>query len=323
MTDCAQALALVEKLSDGEATAAEKRAAESHLEECSSCRSHFEFLVSLAEESRSLSFPEPPESYWEHLPRNVLKRIDSESRSSSRGRMWSVLLAPAMLRFGAVGATVVVLVTVGVAVLRDRSLNPPPSVSSPVPSPAAEEPKSREAPERQAQAIASESVPPPMARDESVPDAPAAPKPSLGSEVREGAAGAIPPAAPAESEAAFESDEVVVQAQEPPALRKENTRALESAYRSRAAAPAAAFSRDVTLETCDELRRAVAATGDGPDRNDFRYRLALCSLQKHQREATEELRAVAIEDAEAFLASEGEGPRAEEIRAKLERIRPD
>lgn len=313
MTDCARALSLVEKLSDGEATAAEKRAAESHLEHCSSCRSHLEFLVSLSREARSMFFPEPPESYWEHLPRRVLDRIESETRQSSGGGFWSRLLAPSMLRWGALGATLMVLVTVGVAFLREESgtlTPPPPLVTSATPSESRAEPQ--EAAER--------TAPPPMARDEAAP-APA----RLGSDADAGegappVAEAVSPAAPAESARGLEETEVT-QAQDRSERRKENVQSLTSANRPRAAAAPAALSRAVALEACDDLRRAVAAMGDGPDRNDVRYRLASCSLERHEREASEELLQVAIEDAEAFLAVEGQGPRADEIRARLERVR--
>jgi len=310
VTDCAEALGLVEKLSDGEATTAEKRAAESHLEECSSCRGHLEFLVSLSQEARSMSFPEPPESYWEHLPRRVLDRIDSESGQPSG--FLRILFAPSTLRWGALGATLLVVTAVGVSMLREESRTPaPPAAASPparVPvapvDPFNKVPKVPEAEataENQAQAIAEPTAAPPMARDEAAPA----------------------PAAPAETVAIFESNEGVV-----PSLRKENVHVLESANRARPTAAPAARARAV-LEDCDALRRAVAGIGarsapnDGPEGPDARYRLATCSLERYEREATEELRTLAIEDAEAFLAAESEGARAEEIREKLRRIKPD
>jgi hypothetical protein len=83
------------------------------------------------------------------------------------------------------------------------------------------------------------------------------------------------------------------------------------------------LSREAAPENCDELRRAVAAMVDGPDRNDARYRLAICSLDRYERKESEELRKLAIEDAERFLSVEGQGPRADGIRLRLGRIRPD
>lgn len=337
MTDCAELLALVERLSDFEATAAEKLVAETHLEKCPSCRSHVEFLASLTEESRSMPFPEPPESYWEHLPRKVLDRIDSESRRPSG--ILSILLAPSMLRWGALGATLLVVTMVGVSVLREdsRTMAPPAMGSLPARVPVAEEQKSPEAeatpatPGSQAQAIAEPSAAPPMARDEAAPAA--AQLESLpDAEEREGASAKSPapaPAAPAEMVATLESNEGVV-----PSIEKENVYVLESDSRARPTAVPAALSRAV-LEDCEALRRAVASLGarraqtaqtaqtDRPDGSDARFRLAVCSLTSHEREATDELRKRAIEDSESFLAGESEGVRAEEIREKLRRIKPD
>ncbi|MGH9389948.1 MAG: hypothetical protein ACRD1Z_10055 [Vicinamibacteria bacterium] len=316
MTDCAELLALVEKLSDFEATAAETLAAKAHLEKCPSCRTHFEFLTSLTEESRSMAFPEPPESYWEHLPQKVLDRIDSEGRRPSG--FWSILLAPSMLRWGALGATLLLVAALGVSVLREDSRTPePPAPRAPV----------AEAPKEEARVAAEPMVsPPPMARDEAVPAA--SQLESLpGAEEergRESPKSLEPaPAAPAETVEAFESNEGVAPSLQP--ASKENVQVLESASRARVtAAPAAARSR-VVLEDCDALRRTVASSvtvSDG-DGSDARFRLALCSLESHEREATDELRKRALEDAEAFLAGESEGTRAEEIREKLRRIKPD
>ena len=307
MTDCTELVALVEKHSDGEATAAEKLAAETHLEKCPSCRSHVLFLASLTEESRSMPFPEPPESYWEHLPRKVLDRIDSESRRPSG--FFRILLAPSMLRWGALGATLLVVAMVGVSVLREDPRTPsPPAVRPARPAPVAE------APEAETRVAAEPSTAPPMARDEAAPEA----AQIEGAEEREGA--------PAETVATPDSTEDYVRSLRPAA--KENVRVQESGSGARPTAAPAALSRAV-LEDCDALRRRVAALGelsaqraqgDGQDGSDARFRLALCSLERYERDATDELRKRAIEDAEAFLAGESEGSRAEEIREKLRRI---
>jgi hypothetical protein len=179
--DCAEFLTLVEKLSDGEATAREKLEVEAHLAKCPGCRSHAEFLASLAKEARSMSFPEPPPSYWEHLPRRVLDRIDSGGPRP----FWSALVAPAMLRWFALGALFLVVVTVSVAVLRGLLAPAAPPVVVEVPdtvAPAAAEPE----------------APPPMARDE-----------AARSRYR-----TCLPAAPAEMASAFESDAGVADSSE-------------------------------------------------------------------------------------------------------------
>jgi hypothetical protein len=346
LSGCAELLALVEKLTDLEASAPEKIAAEAHLERCPSCRGHFEFLASLNEESRALSFPEPPESYWEHLPRKVLDRIDSEKRPLPR--FLEALFAPKMLRWGALGATLIAATTVGVSVLREDPRTPAPTAAAhqePVPSapvaPVDEAPviSGREAPppgpaheETQAQATAEPSAVPPMARDEPARAvAGAAPLESRpGSEENEGAsAKSVPPvlAATEEAVATLDSSEDVASSS------RENVPVEES--RGRASAAPAALSRAV--EDCEALRREVALLDgvgvqgaqraergqDEDARSDTRFRLALCSLERNEREATEEHRKLAIEDAEAFLALEREGPMTEEIREKLRRIKRD
>lgn len=302
MTDCVEIRAIVEKLADSEATAAEKRTAEAHLERCPSCQSHAAFLAFLEEESRA-ALPEPPESYWEHLPRKVLARIDSEGRRPSG--FSRILLSPWMLRVGALGAALVLVTALGVTLLRE-------SVKAPAPAP--------EAPESEAPApepIAS----PPMARDEAAGPAAvgeAVPE-ARKSETASGVSQARPPVAPDEAAASFESNEVEVSSFQAAAPEpRENAPVPESAARAR---PAAASAGEAPAD-CDGLRRtlSVLASEEAPD---ARYRLALCSLERHQREPTEEVRTLAIEDAEAFLAGESEGSRADEIRGRLQRIRQD
>jgi hypothetical protein len=55
---------------------------------------------------------------------------------------------------------------------------------------------------------------------------------------------------------------------------------------------------------------------------DARFRLAVCSLERYEGQPTDEHRIQAIEDAQAFLARESEGERAELVREKLNRIQP-
>ena len=85
---CEQMLPLIEKLADGEAAPSEKARAEAHMEACESCRAHFHFLEALPEAARKAPLPEPPEMYWEVLPRKVMARIEEEgSPKSSPGRL--------------------------------------------------------------------------------------------------------------------------------------------------------------------------------------------------------------------------------------------
>ena len=229
MTDCVEVRSLVDKLADFEATASEKLAAEAHLARCPSCRGHIEFLASLNAESRALSFPEPPESYWEHLPRKVLARIDSEDGRRGISR---IPFAPPILRWGALGATLVLVTALGVTLLREEGPKAPaPAASAPTPAPAT-------------QALESEAPPPvapiespPMARDEAAPE-------TARAEALAGARKSEPasedsretPAAPEEATVSMESNEVEVSsfrtaAPEP----RENAPVLESADRARSA----------------------------------------------------------------------------------------
>ncbi len=294
MKDCAAILTLVEKLSDEEATAKEKLEVEAHLEKCPPCRGHAEFLASLAEEARSMSFPEPPPSYWEHLPRKVLDRIDAEGRRP----FWSRLAAPATFRWFALGAAFLVAVAVSVSVLREDSrapAAPPVAVEAlKAPAPAAEEPE----------------APPPMARDEAAPAA---------------VQSAPPDARPAETAAPFELEAGVADSSERRAPREpsDNVQSLARASRPQAAAASPAVLNVRESSDCDSLRITVDSLAEGPPRADARYRIALCSFGEHEREASDERRKRAIEDADLFLAIEAEGPRAEEIRVKLREIRPD
>lgn len=310
MTDCTEALSLVEKLADKEASAAEKRAAESHLTECSSCRSHLEFLLSLSKEARSMSFPEPPDAYWEHLPRRVLDRIETEAGRTSRGRFFRILLASSTLRWGALGATLLVLATFGISVLREdsRTLAPPGP------------PAAMEARQPEVRVSVEPGAPPPMARDEPAPEPAKRESEVVSGEDDRADTIAMPAAAPEESASAFEARDVSG-APDPRELEKQNALTLESANRPRAAAAPARLARGVALENCEGLRRAADSIHEGPERAEVLYRLATCSLGRHEREPDDELRKLAIEDAEAFLAVEGAGPRADEIRERLDRAR--
>ncbi len=261
MTDCAELSAFVEKLHDLEATAAEKVAAEAHLQKCASCRSHFEFLERLSEESRAMTFPKPPESYWEHLPRKVLERLDSEERRPSG--FFGFLFAPSSLRWAALGATLVLVAAVGVSLLREdwkpepaaAALAPRPAVLPPSTEPvrSAERPAAlapaapAPQPERRARSNAESEVAPSMARDEA---AEFVSRPESDERV-ESALAAGAPAEPAVSVAA--SDE------HHQAVAKESAAMRESANRYPSAAPAARLSRG-----CFRRLRSDAPEGRRP-----------------------------------------------------------
>ena len=114
---CDDFLPLIEKLVDGEAAAAEREQAEAHLESCTSCQSHFRFLKALPEAARHASLPDPPDMYWEVLPRKIMSRIEKEGATRRRG-WFSQMLAPSRLRWGGALAAALVAAVVGLRVLQ-------------------------------------------------------------------------------------------------------------------------------------------------------------------------------------------------------------
>lgn len=296
-----------------------------------------------------MTLEEPPESFWEHLPRKVLDRIESEEKRTPG--FFAFLLLPSTLRWGALGATLVLAAAVGVSILREKPLAslshsaPPASLpvqplrevpeEAPVDEPtlvlnAQDEPQTKAAPEsparasraesaREAPSIAEPREVPKMARDEAVPTA---------EESEAAQEAAAPPESPALTESVATLASSASRESVDTSRRKENEAAFESANRPRAAGESARLSRAV-LEDCEVIRREAATLGATPEGADARYRLALCSLQKHERDATpkplknDELEERAVEDAEAFLVIETEGARAEEVREKLRRIKQD
>jgi len=123
---CEDLLSLIEKLADGEATAAEKERAEAHLEQCDSCREHFEFLVALPEAARLTPLPEPPGAYWEVLPRKVMARIEEECAAKPSGAWAFRILKTGNLRWlGALAAgAIAVVFGLQVLMLRQESASP-------------------------------------------------------------------------------------------------------------------------------------------------------------------------------------------------------
>ena len=116
--NCKEYLPLVERLADGEVTAAEKSRAEDHLKACENCRAHLRFLESLARAAREGSSPSPPESYWDGLPGKVMARIaEGEERRKQPQRGFFGLLSPSGLRWAGALAAAVVAAVVGLRVL--------------------------------------------------------------------------------------------------------------------------------------------------------------------------------------------------------------
>ncbi len=110
--NCAEATRLVEKLADGEASAREKASVESHLEGCSSCRTHLEFVSALPAVMDRSRLAEPPVSYWDILPQKVVRRLDREAR---RSRFWT----PAKMSWAGLAAAAMIVLVVGRSVYRD------------------------------------------------------------------------------------------------------------------------------------------------------------------------------------------------------------
>lgn len=339
--DCARATLLIEKLVDGEASPAEMGETEDHIERCASCREHFTFLTAVANHSRASEPPGPPESYWEHLPRKILQRIDSKRAHSERG-FWQRIFAPSALRWGALGATVAVVMAVGVSVLREDSLSVaseaarPESVSSePVaesvpaasvaePEPPELRPRTVSPAEQPARPAAKAEIPaPPVARAVEGPTDEAAESFRSRDYVADAAekhtevAAPSAPTAPAEGlESAFA--DVAGNARVEQRQTRENASQLESRNEPAPAGEAAGFSRASTVDECEKWRKLLASESlEDRDVVDVRYELARCSIRSLPADASDERRAGALADAEAFLALEGDGTRAEEIRQAL------
>lgn len=358
MDGCKAALPLVEKLADGEASPNETREAEAHLASCPDCREHLEALTAFARLSSQGGLPEPPESYWEHLPRRILERIDSEAVTTRS--FWRKLLAPGMLRLQAIVVSCVLLVAVGVTVFRSelRDTVAPVAAPPPRPAPAPAAPAVEEEPA--VPAVEEETLTeegradlqalgylqtPPIARDES-PQAPAAEQSEASkranapSETRvpvSPASEALPSAvpvspAPQATGAREKTAEVTAVLDERVSREEDSFRSLkqkeepeqeQEALRSRAA-----VSRALSVESaedsepCAGWRRFLETYGDEGARGaDARYELARCSIRRYEQAPLDASREMAIADAEAFLAREPEGPRAEEIRKSLEAVR--
>ena len=354
---CDQAMPLVEKLADGEAKPSERKEAESHLESCAECRSHHHFVVALESASEKIDWPEPPEAYWQHFPSKVLARLAREQPVEGRN-FWQKLLAPPVLRFGAVAATLTVVVAVGFSVLRDDQLQPEPELAqapasvgkrqaddkaagvAPQPAPSLAVEADAVAPEESGRIeLASRATEPEPAlrqaaaekeegesadfeyaadvanpaglaggvADQSFRDRPAAASPSR----RENRALRSLAEAPGEPADAMVATEEAMNAEPAPAA---------ASVLARKEAPARA--RSSVMNGCAEWRDYLARNGDeGSESLEARYRVALCSLERYTAEPSDEARATAEQDAEAFLTMESDGDRADDVRARAERLR--
>jgi len=364
---CDQAIRLVEKLADGEAKPSERTEAESHLESCEDCRSHYQFVRALVSASEKIDWPEPPEAYWQHLPSKVLARLEREEPARS---LWQKLLSAPVLRFGAVAATLTVVVAVGFSVLENDQLQLESELAQPASAgkrqtdekaagvSAEPEPLADKAPSlavESASAAPEESgrvesarrtsqrrplpesfvvAPTPLptqsaeeaetelaadvantvglaegVSERSLGDAPAAASPS-GRDNRMLRALAEAPAEPGEAMVATEeapSDEIAPVEASVVLVRKQQ-------------APARA--RTSVTDRCGEWRAYLAENGDeGRDSLEALYEVALCSLERYASEPSDDARAAAVKDVEAFLTIESDGERADEVRSRSEQLR--
>jgi hypothetical protein len=320
--------ALIEKLVDGELDDVAQKEMEAHLATCEFCRSHHAFLAAVAESARDPALPEPPPSYWEHLPRKILARLDSEEMASPGGGFWQRLLEPDALKWEALVATLLVVVAVGATALRRNLLAPPserPSSAAPAeterrvaPAEAVPPPEAPVEPE----APPSEPKAPSMARDEAFREDEAVEGSALATETEEavqslGYAAGEPPGPVASAPAAMPAPSIArEQAEAEPGRAKTNLQRPTAALRARAYSA----QEDLGITDCDLLRDRIA--GDPESSASVWYELARCSVRRYGEDPRPELRDLAIEDAEAFLRRESEGARAEEVRRALERLQP-
>jgi len=114
---CEDFLPLIDKLADGEVSAAEKLRAEAHLRDCRDCSAHYRFLNALPEAARQASLPEPPEMYWDVLPRKIMSRIGAVGAGEAHRGWFFQLLSPSRLRWAGALAAALVATVVGLRVL--------------------------------------------------------------------------------------------------------------------------------------------------------------------------------------------------------------
>lgn len=160
---CDDVLPLIEKLADGECSPEERTRAEAHVRLCGSCREHLEFLRTLPQAMKEASPSEPPDAYWQQLPRKIMERIGREPHADRRRPPGSVLATSSglsSLRWWAAVAAALVAAVVGREVMlstdpstREPSRaeltapESPPGSRDPVPGPGVETPRRQEATE--------------------------------------------------------------------------------------------------------------------------------------------------------------------------------
>jgi hypothetical protein len=345
---CDREVRLVEKLADGEASPRERARAEAHMESCEDCRSHYQFVRALETASEHIEWSAPPEAYWQHLPAKVLARI--RSGSGEERSPWRRRTTPAVLRFGAVAATVTVVVAVGLVVMRDAPDQLEPQMApAPMNERQAElQADASESPETVADAPASsgtaaeapEEAPPPAP----VQQAPRAPAPAEPPAAAPSARARPAPVDP-NAERGWEAENLERNVP-PPARENRAQRSLAEAPgeagRQREADAGEAFREEATLASdavlrkeastlsartsaatggCEQWREYLARNGDdGSESTEARYRVALCSIEEHEADPSEQSLEAVERDVEAFFALESEGERADELRARMEEL---
>ena len=378
---CENAILLVEKLVDGEASADEKALAEQHVAACADCRSHYAFVKALASASEKIELPPaPPQAYWDHLPSRIVARLHEDERPG----FWQQLFTPSVLRWGALAATLTVVVAVGMNVLREGDLAvETPAQEKILQTNKADIAEELEAPDEDVEAVeAFERAPasPPEASPPVASFSPPAPArdPQLrrGRELEDARSNesdsetlrqtlAVPSRARAKSDVAdavesnlrvepreasetsdvetsdAEASDVESPAQLMAPVTAEPMRSLalgesrvdpaELEYQelSGGARPGLAGlaglagrrGSAVTVEDCDRWRAYLERYPEGSRASDARYELARCTLARYEAEPSEAGHEVAIRDADAFLAVESEGTRAEEIRERAAPLR--
>ncbi len=335
--ECQIATRLVEKLVDGEATAEEKARAENHLEDCETCRAHYAFLMSIAELGQKRRLPEPKESYWESLSRNVLARIAEEKEGWPAGNVGlraRAILGGTAMRFAGLAAGVLLAVAVVWNVTSTRPHAPSSSEADSV----TVSPRSATTPFAEQE----------EARAQPPSKAAAAPEPRwrAAAESREKSADRVtseegrepePPVAAKSMEYVQAPEVPLVQDFEPAAQSQNAPRASAAGVPSTEAKRARAADEAVTTlgsasrllpppseaeprDSCEGFRQALRTVGEGEDAIDVRFQLARCELARYESEPSEEARRRALADGEAFLVLEPEGSRAEEIRQAISRV---
>jgi hypothetical protein len=354
---CENAILLVEKLVDGEVSADEKALVEQHVAACEDCRSHYAFVKALASASEKIALPPaPPQAYWDHLPSRIIARLHEDEHP----RIWRRLFAPSMLRWGALAATVTVVVAVGLNVLREGDL----AVESPTPQELGQRNQADiveelEAPDDGVAALEPPAEPraptpaaaPATARDEAprllAPEAARsnesdseklgqtiarASRPRARSEAPDALKSSPEPKATSETlriESAASSrvtETVMVEPMRSIALRESRAAdpaELEYQALRGGARPGIAGRRGATIavEDCETWRAYLERYPDTSRASDVRYELARCVLGRYETDPSDAGREVALRDVDVFLGAEPEGSRAEEIRERAAPLR--